>query len=389
MHILIPVLHRPAKPTGVCRHAANLAQCLAETEPVSRVTLLIGHWQQEYFEQSFLLNSKVQLVSVDINNTSFSRNWWFMFGLPKLARQLQPDIVHLSFPLPFVRQWFNSPVVSTVHDLYPYECPENFGYPQVWFNRAFLRQCVRNSNGLACVSKQTLSALTHYFPGIETRKKVETVYNIVDFSDVEPQLSPQVAEGLSPLPSRDLPLTESRCQLNPFLMTVAQHRKNKNLDLLIAAHAALLNDGRLAPDTLLVLVGSSGPETEHLKALVEELALTERVLFLSGLQDAELRWLYEQAALFVIASSTEGFCLPLVEALTLSCPTVCSDIPILREVGSEKCRYFSLNQKAQHNLMEAIAAKLAAGKNHEQPTENQFSRTHIAWQLLDFYRLFV
>ena len=45
MHILIAALHRPTKPTGVCRHAVNLAQCLADTDEVDKVTLVIGAWQ--------------------------------------------------------------------------------------------------------------------------------------------------------------------------------------------------------------------------------------------------------------------------------------------------------------------------------------------------------
>ena len=36
MHVLIAALHRPVKPTGVCRHAANLARCLAAKPDVSK-----------------------------------------------------------------------------------------------------------------------------------------------------------------------------------------------------------------------------------------------------------------------------------------------------------------------------------------------------------------
>ena len=140
MHILIPVLHRPTKPTGVCRHAANLAKCLAKQNAVTKVSVVTGVWQRDYFEESFgLTDKKIDLIGVDIKNSAISRNLWFLLGLPKLAKQLKPTLVHLSFPFPFIRQRFDCPVVSTLHDLYPYECPENFGFPQVWFNRHRLR----------------------------------------------------------------------------------------------------------------------------------------------------------------------------------------------------------------------------------------------------------
>lgn len=367
MHVLIPALHRPTKPTGVCRHAVNLAQCLAATAEVTRVTLVIGTWQRDYFHDVFQLDSpKIQLVDVDINNSSLARNRWFLFGLPQLANQLQPHMIHMSFPFPFVRQWFKSPIVSTIHDLYPYECPENFGYPRVWFNQLFLQQCIRNSDGLTCVSKCTLGDLKNYFPEVMHTKKTAVVYNVVDFESISAQVPNQVEVG------------------DDFLMTVAQHRKNKNLDLLIRAYGTLR--GRHQLQAKLLIIGSSGPETESLTQLVTELNLEHQVLFLSGLSDGELRWLYEHALLFVIPSATEGFCLPLVEALTLACPAVCSDIPIFREVGSSQCHYFSLDQPGQ--LADTMATALTKTSRQNQTRDNRFSKSTISQQLLDFYRLF-
>ena len=371
MHVLIPALHRPTKPTGVCRHAVNLAQCLADHDHIERVTLLIGDWQREYFEQVFNLNSpKIELIDVEIKNSSIARNLWFLFGLPKLAQQLQPDVVHMSFPFPFVRQWFQGNVVATIHDLYPYECPDNFGYPQVWFNQLFLQQCIHNSDGLINVSNCTLESLKAYFPKVKAKKKAAVVYNVVEFSDVDSRSPHQLEQELSA----------------PFLMTVAQHRKNKNLNLLIAAYGQLLNHHKLPENSRLLLIGSTGPETDSLKALVQDLKLEENVYFLSGLTDEELRWLYEHAALFVIPSSTEGFCLPLVEAVTFGCPAVCSDIPIFREVGSSQCRYFSLEEStAVENLSQAMADELAETSRQDNFVDHRFSRHEISGQLLNFY----
>jgi glycosyltransferase involved in cell wall biosynthesis len=291
MHILVPVLHRPEKPTGVCRHAVNLAQCLAEQEKVEKISLVIGNWQTNYFNKSFSLsNTKIHLVEVPLRNSSISRNFWYLFGLPKLAAQLNPDIIHLSFPFPVIRQWFSAPIVATIHDLYPYEYPENFGYPQVWFNQWFLNQCIANSDGLSCVSKNTLKSLKLFLPRHTCEKPVKVVYNSVDF------------KAAAPTRPRALNLKEHQ----PFILSVAQHRKNKNLDLLIRAYNKLFLNQTVASDTHLVLVGSDGPETYKLNKLVDELRLQDNVTFLAGLEDGELQWLYKNTALFVIASSTEA-----------------------------------------------------------------------------------
>lgn len=370
MHILVAALHRPLKPTGVCRHAANLAQCLAETDEVTKVTLIVGEWQKSYFEETFkLFSSKINLISVSINNSSLSRNRWFLFGLPKLADRLQPDIIHLSFPFPFLRQWFKAPVVATIHDLYPYECPENFGYPQVWFNRWSLRQCVDQSDGLSCVSKSTLESLKHYFPSIDSRKKTTVIYNYVDFSHVSPKIPEKI-------------FSDEKFR---FLLSVGQHRKNKNLDLLIHSYHNLQKNSVLKPATKLLIVGSSGPETENILHQIQMLALQDQVLLLSSITDEELCWLYKNCELFVIPSSTEGFCLPLVEALSLSPRVVCSNIPIFQEVGSSNCNYFELSNDLVYNLTEAMNFVLSQPAMNRLSADTRFSKASVAQQLLNFY----
>ncbi|TVP62271.1 MAG: glycosyltransferase family 1 protein [Nodularia sp. (in: Bacteria)] len=370
MHILIAALHRPSNPTGVCRHAANLAQCLADTPEVSKVTLIVGAWQKHYFEL-FFHSKKIQLISVDIKNSSLVRNIWFLFGLPKLVKRLSPDIVHLSFPFPFLRSLFSSPVVSTIHDLYPYEKPEVFGYPNVIFNRLFLKQCIENSDGLTCVSQSTLSSLNSYFPHLPLSKEITAIYNYVDFSHIAPQ------------PPVGLDIGDN----NSFLLCVAQHRKNKNIDLLLQTFSLLKKDGYLQDANQLIIVGNTGPETESLFNLIHNLSLQEQVLLIHDIKDNELCWLYQKCKLFIAASSQEGFCLPLAEALYFSSQVVCSDIPIFREIAGSSCCYCDLQDNAVKNLSQAIICAL------EQPInittdDFRFSKLEVAHQYLKFYSTF-
>ncbi|QIR37801.1 glycosyltransferase family 4 protein [Tolypothrix sp. PCC 7910] len=368
MHILIAALHRPTKPTGVCRHAANLAKCLADTDKTSKVTLLIGSWQNEYFETSFSLESKkISLVSVDINNTAVNRNIWYLWGLPQLAKQHHADLVHLSFPLPFIRQLFPCPVVATIHDLYPYEYPENFGYPNVIFNQFFLKQCINNSDGLSCVSQYTLEKLKEYFPKVEKRKKTAVIYNYVDFSQITAQIPKSTNINL------------------PFLLAVAQHRKNKNLDLLIKSYYLLLKNKQINDSTQLIIVGSTGPETENIHNLIQALSLQDRILLMTSIKDEELRWLYENSQLLVVPSSTEGFCLPLAEALSLACKVVCSNIPIFREIGNSNCNYFELQGDIAQNIATAITESLSEQGSYGIIPDKRFCKLTTAHQYLKFY----
>ncbi|MBV8887330.1 MAG: glycosyltransferase family 4 protein [Chroococcidiopsidaceae cyanobacterium CP_BM_RX_35] len=370
MHVLIPVLHRPLQPTGVCRHAANLAQCLADIEEVTQVTLVTGAWQKYYFEKVLTLSSeKIRLIDINIKNSSLSRNSWFLFGLPKLVNSLQPNIVHMSFPIPFFRWQYPCSVVTTIHDLYPFQCPENFGTKQVLFNRLFLKKCIDNSDGLSCVSQSTLEYLKFYFPKIHLKKKTTAIYNYVNLNNI----------------CIKVPSNHDGIQNIPFILCVAQHRKNKNLALLIQAYSLLLKQKQLTNATKLVIVGSSGPETENIYHQIYVLSLQEQIRLISAVNDDELCWLYRNCQLFVIPSSIEGFCLPLAEALSLSCKVVCSDIRILREIGLSNCTYFDLQGEPVENLAHAIIHSLNRSNFNKNYDDSRFKKADIANQYLQLY----
>lgn len=370
MHILISALHRPSKPTGVCRHAANLARALAVTDRVTRVTVLLGAWQHEYFTTVFDLSAdKIDVISIDIHNNSIARNIWFLSGLPELTDRLRPDLVHLAFPLPFLRSRFPCPVVATIHDLYPYEYPENFGKFQAFFNRRLLQQCIEQSDGLTCVSQTTLARFNFFFPLLPASKKLTAIYNIIDFDEVKPQP----------------PALFARSPNSPFLLNVAQHRKNKNLDLLIDAYANLLTTHQIDPDIDLVIVGSHGPETTNLTRQIHTLNLANKVHLLAAIDDRQLCWLYQHCLAFIIPSAIEGFCLPLAEAIHLSCKVVCTDLPIFREIGSSTCNYFDLHTEPLQNLAAAIVQVIAQPPPDLDRQPSQFSKHLIADRYLQFY----
>ena len=111
------------------------------------------------------------------------------------------------------------------------------------------------------------------------------------------------------------------------------------------------------------------------------------MLLIHAINDNELCWLYQKCKIFVAASSQEGFCLPLAEALYFSSQVVCADIPIFREIGSSSCCYFDVESDATKNLSQAIISTL------EQPVNRitddfRFSKLDIAEQYLNFYSTF-
>jgi glycosyltransferase involved in cell wall biosynthesis len=356
MRVLVSSVGRDTQPTGICRVAASHVKAMLSNGVASSVVFVIGCWQRKLFWS--LLGpdaTKVEFVEIDIENKSLQRNAWYAASLPGLARKHEADLVHFAYPAPTLRRSFPCPVVVTLHDLYPYDIPENFGFPQYFANRLVLRQCLSSVDGIVCVSHATRSRLDRIFPSISRRVPTVIAGNYI-----------QTASGI-PVPPASLEFLRP----NSFLLTVAQHRKNKNLDILLRGYAALEKSGvDVGP---LILVGADGPETPLLYEECESLGIRNQVMFIHSISDSELSWLYSNCALFVVCSSIEGYCLPVAEARAAGARVVCSDIATLKEIGGAQCIYFSLAGNAVENLVKAMTLGIeqeATGSGSDLSSDN-------------------
>ena len=368
MKILIAAASFSSHISGVQRHAFNVVRCLLRQPEISTVHLVVAPWQRELVQAAGLNpDSRLATHIADMEPSSLSRNLWYYRQLPALAASLQTDVVHLSFPMPIHAGSFGCPTVVTLHDLYPYEIPLNFGFPKFIFNRMILQQCLRNVDVIACVSEVTRVRLGQYAPASTSQKAVR-IYNCIE---AEPLCAIE-----SPIPG---------WQGEPFLLCVAQHRRNKNIPLLIRAFDRLLLSGQVDPRMQLVVVGIAGPETSRIHQLVSSCGLGRSVHFLEGLSEPELQWCYARCEALVAPSVTEGFGLPVAEALLAGCRIVCSDIPAHREVGDGHCRFVALQKNAEDALAGAIVSTI------QDPAKTpislpQFSSSLLAKQYIDLYR---
>ena len=303
-------------------------------------------------------DGRLTIHVAEMGQGSLSRNHWYYRELPALAARLQPDVVHFTYPVPVDTTSLNCPAVVTLHDLYPYEIPRNFRFPHVIFNRLVLRQCLRSVDAIACVSEITMRRLRQYAPR-STWQKAVRIYNCV-----EPE----------PYCATCPPIRNWRGE--PFLLSVAQHRRNKNVVLLIQAFHRLLRASAIDPRMKLLVVGIDGPETQQIEHLISDLGLGRSVLLLRGLSDPELQWCYGRCEALVAPSKTEGFGLPVAEGLLVGCRIVCSDIPAFREVGGPHCRYVTLGKGEEEALAAAIQATL------QEPQKYPLSLPHLSAEVL-------
>ena len=333
MKVLIAAASFASNISGVQRHALNLARCLLLLPEISRVALSRGAVAARLCRCCWIAcRSPATNPVCRYRPGSLSRNLWSYRHLPELAAQLRVDLVHLSFPTPLKASAFNCPTVVTLHDMYPYEIPMNFGFPKFVFNRTVLRQCLRAVNAIACVSEATRLRLKQYTAPAIWRKAIH-IPNCVE--------TPPVPSGQPPIPDWDG---------EPFLLCVAQHRRNKNITTLIRAFDRLRRFGWIKAGWKLQVVGIRGPETSRLHRLVRAHGLDGSVRFLEGLSEPDMQWCYRNCEVLVAPSLTEGFGLPVAEGLLAGCRVVCSDIPAHREIAEGQCRFVDLRDKPAETL---------------------------------------
>jgi glycosyltransferase involved in cell wall biosynthesis len=349
MHVLLASVSAATSPSGVCRHAANVVRGMLANPSVRKVTMLTGAWQTSYFRNAFGLDTlegeRFELRSVSIANRPAARNFWYLRGLPAATRACGANVVHLAFPMPVLRSAYAVPVVVSLHDLYPFDIPENFGKTRARLNRAALKLCLRNVDAIACVSETTRTRLRELFPALDPQK-ISLVANSVCVSSDRVQLSlPAAIED------------------HPFLLCVAQHRANKNLPLLLRSFRLALDHDAVPSESKLVIVGNDGPETQLLYRVVAKCGLEDRVVFLRNISDALLSTLYARCELVVAPSLLEGFGLPVAEALAAGCRVVCSDIAEFCITGTSSCVFFDPADNSGEALVAALQKSLKAPRS--------------------------
>src|SRR6266446_3212317 len=105
----------------------------------------------------------------------------------------------------------------------------------------------------------------------------------------------------------------------PYLLLTNRHYPQKRFDLAIRAMAEVR---KRHPKVQLVVTGPPTPHTTALKSLVAELKLSEGVVFLGTVTEAEMQKLYEGAAVYVYPAPEEDFGLGVIESMARGVPVV-------------------------------------------------------------------
>jgi glycosyltransferase involved in cell wall biosynthesis len=206
-----------------------------------------------------------------------------------------------------------------VHDLIPITHPEYCRPGEIDRHKARMNTVLGAGHGVIANSAATLQELLAY----------SRIHGLIMPQAVVAHLAP----AQFPSPVATPPLNR------PYFVILGTIEPRKNHWMLLQVWRQLiecLDD--IAP--LLVIIGRRGWECENVLDLLDRCSALKGFVFeYPACADAELAsWLSHSQAL-LSPSFTEGYGMPLVEALSLGVPVIASDLPAFREIAGDIPEY--------------------------------------------------
>jgi mannosyltransferase len=172
---------------------------------------------------------------------------------------------------------------------------------------------IRKSSGIICVSNYTKSRLLAHNPELDERK-IRVIHHASKF-----RINQREIELMSEK------RTSSQVRT---LLYVGARSGYKNFEVLIPVMRDLVDDGW---DVRLVCVGGGKFSTTELEIMQAFQVL--RYICQKDISDQDLKLIYQEADCHVTTSLDEGFGLPLLEAMSLGCPTLITSAGSLKEIS--------------------------------------------------------
>ena len=245
------------------------------------------------------------------------------------VRFAKPDIVHETFYEHSILPKPKCPTIVTVHDMIHEKFKANFGARDT--TSATKRAAVERADAVICVSEFTRRDLIELF-------------------DVEPSKISTIHHGFAL--QTGTPAARTPPAHRPYLLFVGQRGGHKNFSMLLDAYAA---SARIRTDFDLVAFGGGSFVADELSEIQAKAgAHASRIHHWSG-DDDLLRQVYRDAFALIYPSLYEGFGIPPLEAMSLGCPVLCSDVSSIPEIVGNAGAYFDpTNVESARHAIEAL-----------------------------------
>lgn len=227
--------------------------------------------------------------------------------------------------------------VGIVHDLMSLENPENYSFLSKIILYLFFYK-IRKYNKIITVSETTKQKIVKFLK--ISSEKIEVVSPGIDLENIKKS-------------NENIDLKKRFNIVKPFILYLGALRVNKNIDKVIELFYLYKKNKK--NDLNLVIAGKKNQEYIKLKKLVEKYQLDKDVIFTDYITDEEKKELYKKAEAFLLFSSSEGFGIPLIEAMAFNVPILASDIDIFREILGKEIKLVNIdNLESEVEYLEKI-----------------------------------
>ena len=230
-----------------------------------------------------------------------------------------PDVMHWTYPLPI--RMLGAKNIYTIHDLVPLRLPYTT-LDDKGMHFRLIRDIVTNADLICTVSEASARDIAAFF-GDSAGKLFNTYQALMPDRQAPARTQAQIGAQLGGL-----------YDLRPdgYFLFFGSLEPKKNIGRIIEAFLATPTSRRL------VIVGSRAWKAEHELRFLQRGVKARRVKQFDYLPQAELTTLIRGARAVLFPSLSEGFGLPVLEALSLGTPVLTSGEGALPEVvGDAAC----------------------------------------------------
>ncbi|MFH0773203.1 MAG: glycosyltransferase family 1 protein [bacterium] len=342
--------------TGVGTYLQNLLHYIPDYAP-SHITFTFFCLPQDAsFIKKEVPNSRIRTI------TALWHSWGEQTTFLKTIQKDNLDLMHFTYfghPI-----FYNRPFISTIHDV----TPLLFSTGKASTKNA-LFYAIKHCAFSVVLGHQVYNSKAIITPTYTVKEQLVRIYG----DHVGHKITP-IHEGIS------YRLFTQKNEENeipkPYLLYVGNFYPHKNVKLLISAFA------KCNSSYSLVL---AGPHDYFLKRLLQTLSLEEkRHLIVKDRQSlCELVSLYKHAEALIHPSISEGFGLPLVEAMHFGIPIIASHIPVFQELLGTS--YYSFDPYEESSIGRAIHTFEDEEIKKKNSLRNDFSFTEMVKKTMDLY----
>jgi glycosyltransferase involved in cell wall biosynthesis len=357
--------------TGVGTYIRNLLKYLPKDPDVEYI-VYCHSGTNEMSDRISELENKDPIASLQGDKITFRNSpfrWHSVDEQTKFLNQINSDNLDLMHFTYFSYPYFYSrPFVITIHDLTPYffktgkaSTKNSLTYNiKHFFYKQLIRNAASKSKAIITPTNTIKNQIVKTFS--TNQEKIFTTYEGINNEIIDSVENTTLEDKFG----------------DNFFLYVGNFYPHKNVDLLIKAFKEISNER-------IILVGKKDFFYKKIYELVVKNNLKEKIIFYENASAGDLKFFYKNAKALIFPSFSEGFGLPIIEAIYFDCPVICSDIEVFREIIPNNKYFFNPNK------VEALIKIISETKSYDKTIVNFdiFSFSKMASETFAIYKKYL